>query len=138
MNYWMTQYFDDVFFNQNGSNWDPVWSYAIVKNNALCISPSINLVKNIGFNGDSSTHGSSDSFSLYGEFENDEFDSLSHPEKLIYNPHIDAIQIQTIVKPTDPVFLVKDFKHYFKKIFILSRYPRYIKKIISNLESKLQ
>ena len=35
--------------------WDYQWVFAIMKNNGLCISPGINLVKNIGIN-DNSTH----------------------------------------------------------------------------------
>jgi hypothetical protein len=133
IDYWMTQYFDDVYFNQEGSNWDPVWSYAIAKNNAFCISPTVNLVKNIGFTASSSTHGSSASFSKYEDFENEEISSITHPDILIYNPNIDAIHMQTIIKLTDPIFLVKDFKYYFRKMCTLNQYPIYLSKIKSNI-----
>ncbi len=134
IDYWMTKYFDDVYFNQNGSNWDPVWSFAIVSQNALSISPTVNLVKNIGFSGNGSTHGGSDSFLRYEEFECKDISSIVHPDIMFYNAEIDSIQMENIIKSTDPIFLVKDFKHYFKKILLFSRYPRYLRKIVLRLK----
>ena len=136
--YFMTKYFDDVYHNQHGSNWDPVWSYAILKKGALCISPTSNLVKNIGFSSDNSTHGTSDSWLIYEKFESENIDSIVHLESMLYNGKIDNLHMQYIIKKSDPIFLIKDFKHYFKKIFFPSRYLKYIRKIMSILKNKLQ
>jgi hypothetical protein len=136
--YWMTKYFDDVYHNQQGSNWDPIWSYAILMKGALCISPTSNLVKNIGFSAENATHGSSDSFLMYEEFESEEINSIVHPDTMLYNGKIDSLHMQYVIKKTDPFFLVKDFKHYFKKLFFPGRYLIYLSKILSSLKDKLK
>jgi hypothetical protein len=134
LSFWMTKYFDDVFFNQDGSNWDPVWSYAILKEGAFCLSPTVNLVKNIGFSGSDATHGASDSFARYGDFETRELNNITHSEVLLYEPSIDNMQLQTIIKSTDPVFLVKNFNYYLKKLAHPSQYLRYLRMTLSKLK----
>ena len=124
------KYFDDVFYNQNGTNWVPVWTYAIVKNNAFCISPTVNLVKNIGFQGGiEATHGAIDSFKIYSDFDYDNFDNISHPDILIYNLDIDTMIFNKIIKVGDPALIVLDYKHYARKALIVKNYPRYLRRV---------
>jgi hypothetical protein len=124
------KYFDDVFYNQNGTNWDPVWAYAIVKNNAFCISPTVNLVKNTGFqDGIEATHGAIDSFKIYSDFDYDNYDNISHPDILIYNLDIDTMHFNKIIKVSDPACIVFDYKHYARKVLIVKNYPRYLRRV---------
>jgi hypothetical protein len=46
--YW-TKIFDMMYENRGPNTWDYQWLYAHLKNNALTIVPSVNLVANIGF-----------------------------------------------------------------------------------------
>jgi hypothetical protein len=133
INCWMTQYLDDVYFDQDGSNWDPVWSYAIITNNGLCISPSVNLVENVGFTGNSATHGSSNSFLKYGLFNKRELDSISHPDIMTYNKEIDEIHFQKIIKSTDPMFLDGGFRGTLKKIFALDWCSYHVRRLFRNI-----
>ncbi len=124
------KYFDDVFYNQNGTNCDPVWAYAIVKNNAFCISPTVNLVKNTGFqDGIEATHGAIDSFKIYSDFDYDNYDNISHPDILIYNLDIDTMHFNKIIKVSDPACIVFDYKHYARKVLIVKNYPRYLRRV---------
>lgn len=52
--YW-TKIFDMMHENRGPSAWDYQWLYARLKNNALSITPKVNLVANIGF-GPGATH----------------------------------------------------------------------------------
>ena len=52
--YWKAM-MDEVYYPESTDIWDYQWSYAIWKNKALCITPAINLISNIGF-GPDATH----------------------------------------------------------------------------------
>lgn len=51
-NYWLER-FEEVY-NNRIDTWDYQWAYAVWKNNGVSISPSVNLISNIGFG--SGTH----------------------------------------------------------------------------------
>jgi hypothetical protein len=63
--------------------WDYQWTYAILKNNGICINPSKNLITNIGF-GTDATHTTN-----YNSYQNNqqrfEIDYLKHPKKIKIN-----------------------------------------------------
>ena len=52
--YWLKNYYRAYNGTYPGA-WDYKWSYSILNNNGLCITPNVNLVQNIGFREDS-TH----------------------------------------------------------------------------------
>lgn len=49
------QMFDEIRFAPEPKTWDTQWLYACIMNNGLCITPSVNLVSNIGIQGTHST-----------------------------------------------------------------------------------
>ena len=64
---WMTSYLDEAD-TPKCKIWSTQWSYAIIIKNALCITPTKNLVKNIGFDKKGTT-GLHKSYLKYTEFD---------------------------------------------------------------------
>ena len=52
--YWLKNYYR-TYSGKYTSTWDYQWSFSIINNNGLCIVPNVNLIQNIGFDGNS-TH----------------------------------------------------------------------------------
>lgn len=70
------------------STWDYTWNLAHWLKNALAIRPSINLVRNIGF--DQSASRTKDKLHpAAGRFEEDFTEPLKHPEKIETNSQVD-------------------------------------------------
>ena len=77
-NYWI-----DIFKRMEGhgiDTWDYQWTYAIFKNNGICINPAKNLVTNIGF-GIDATHTISTDYSLNNQ-QRYEISYINHPRKI--------------------------------------------------------
>ena len=108
---WMQNYLDEVKMDSSGI-WSTQWAFSIIKCNGLSISPTTNLVKNIGFfRGTSASEG----FELYMEFdvaEIDDINALNHPSRILYNKKIDALQFDTIIKNTDPRLNMNFINHF--------------------------
>jgi len=51
--YWINIF--NKMYNHEIDTWDYQWAYTIMKNNGICINPTKNLIKNIGF-GEDATH----------------------------------------------------------------------------------
>ncbi len=75
--YWIEK-FNLVEFGQRDI-WDYQWTYAIWKNNGICITPSVNLVSNIGFD-EEGTHTKGDS--VLGNRTTLPILPLKHPSKV--------------------------------------------------------
>ena len=60
---WMIRYFDKTYENKDNI-WSSNWSFSILTEDGLCISPTFNLVKNIGFDG-SGTSGKAKKFAKF-------------------------------------------------------------------------
>jgi hypothetical protein len=65
--------------------WDYQWTYAIFKNNGICINPSKNLISNIGFGSDS-TH-TTDVNSIYNNQRRYDMTIIKHPKHIRINNH---------------------------------------------------
>lgn len=99
------------------SVWSTQWSLSIIRNRGIAVNPINNLVKNIGF-GEDSTHGSSESFSLYDEFPVTSLSLLPDPPTVEINYTLDKLRFK-IIRKTDPsLFLVNRFKKWVRSIFI--------------------
>ena len=86
---WMQIYFEKSIDNKDNI-WSTNWSYTILKNDGLCISPMKNLVENIGFDS-SSTSGKSELFSKFSinidnNFRINEFtDTIVYKKEMMKN-----------------------------------------------------
>lgn len=78
--YW-TRIFDAMYENNGPSTWDYQWVYTNLKNNALTIVPSVNLIANIGF-GPGATHTPGTDSRLTPPARNMKF-PLKHPSSLV-------------------------------------------------------
>ena len=97
---WMERYFVKSI-NNDDNIWSTNWSYTILKNNGLCISPISNLVKNIGFD-ESATSGKVKLFSRFSIEFNDNFKLDKFLDKITYNKYNDEKQFYDLIKKIDP------------------------------------
>jgi hypothetical protein len=112
---WMKGYLDDASLPTCGI-WSTQWAYAIMKNDGLCINPTVNLVNNIGFF-DSPTSGVHESFSGYSKYLLEEIDEIVHPKNISYNCQNDKLEFTEVIKNTDPRLLVKkNIRYYLTRV----------------------
>lgn len=78
--YW-TEIFDAMYENRGPNTWDYQWLYTRLKNNSLNITPSVNLITNIGF-GPGATHTAETDSRLTPPTETIEF-PLRHPTSFV-------------------------------------------------------
>jgi hypothetical protein len=107
---WMKSYLDEITMDSSGI-WSTQWAFSIIKCNGLSISPTTNLVQNIGFNQEATT-GTAKSFREYEQFTVNDIDVLNHPYRILYDKKFDALHFDTIIKSTDPR-LNMNFINYF-------------------------
>jgi len=116
---WMNAYYDKII-NFEDKIWSTNWSYSIMKNNGLCISPTINLVNNIGFDG-SGTSGMAKKFSKFSSNSNDEITKYIFPKDIKYNLKYDQKLFYEKIKSIDPraskLNIFKKLFSIFKKKF---------------------
>tara|TARA_B100000787_G_scaffold162820_1_gene143941 strand:+ start:3019 stop:3954 length:936 start_codon:yes stop_codon:yes gene_type:complete len=116
---WMTNYFDKIYNNED-KIWSTLWSYSILEKNAFCITPALNLVNNIGFDG-SGTSGKFEKFSKFSTSDNNVIKNFLHPEKIEYFLKFDQKQFYEKIKQIDP-----RASHFF-----------FIKSLLSKIRKKL-
>jgi len=102
---WMQSYFDEAIRPACGI-WSTVWAYAIMKNNGLCINPTVNLVQNIGID-ETATSGSIAYFQRYSVYTADDIKAIQHPNHVACDCVADALYFDAVVKKTDPRFSVR-------------------------------
>ena len=100
MTKWMESYFDDTLYSKS-KVWSSYWAYTIMKYDSLCITPTKNLVENIGMN-DAGNSNIVDSFKLYGNFKSKEMNSFIHQDNINYIPSYDNLHFDKIISITDP------------------------------------
>ena len=74
---WMQSYFDESVEHGCGI-WSTSWAFAIMKGNGLCINPTVNLVKNIGFD-EMATTKNIEPFKLYSKYTADDVKNIKTP-----------------------------------------------------------
>lgn len=109
--YWIN-IFDNVYKNKIDT-WDYQWTYAIWKQGGLCITPNINMIKNIGF-GPDATHTKTDK-NRKMVVETLELNLLVHPESIVQNKEADDYSINRfeINIPTTKENFIKKFLKKF-------------------------
>jgi len=111
---WMGVYLNEA--NIPSCNiWSTQWSYAIMKNNGLCVNPTKNLVNNIGFF-DSPTSGVFESYSIYSKYDLDDLDDIKHPKTVYYDVINDELEFINVIKKTDPRLTYSKLKIFIFKV----------------------
>jgi hypothetical protein len=105
---WMESYFDEAD-DPTTDIWSSLWSYEILKQNGLCVTPTSNLVQNIGFV-EGATTKCYDSFKKYGEFTPEDIGQIIHTRGVFHDYQSDNLHFNSIIKKTDP-----RLQHMFRK-----------------------
>jgi len=104
---WMISYLDEAY-RPSCQIWSTKWAFSILKNNGLCVNPTVNLVNNIGFL-DSPTSGVHESFLAYSNYDLEDIASLIHPTDILYDAENDLLEFENVIKITDPRLINKGF-----------------------------
>jgi len=110
---WLVQlgimYNYDKIFSKRGVAWDFAWSYAVYCQNGLCITPSENLITNLGFGeGAVHCHNKNDRYSKLKRHEI-EIEEIKHPDFVIPQKEADLYTLRNhnkynIVEITKKIF----------------------------------
>ena len=96
---WMDEYFKKTL-EKKDKIWSSYWSFTIVKNEGLCISPFKNLIQNIGFDGSGTTKRYK-SFIKTKNIKSYNSKKIIHPKKINYNLLYDQFFFNEYVKKVD-------------------------------------
>ena len=102
---WLELYFNDTF-KVGSSVWSSQWTYAMARNNGLTIVPSLNLVRNIGFD-ELGTHKLVDSWNYYNDYPVVEMKSITHPEFMVPDREAEKLRFE-VIRKTDPRMFIKN------------------------------
>ena len=76
--------------------WDVQWFYSVILNNAICVTPLMNQVKNIGYLGTHTSGTSSPFFDM--ETKNFDLSRLKYPDSLTISSEFDSTAMNNIIK----------------------------------------
>jgi len=96
---WMKMYFEEAI-QPNCNIWSTRWAYAIAKNDGLNITPTQNLVENIGLF-DNPTSKASDTYKIYEDFKPQEIKKVTFLKEIIYDKENDGLEYEHIIKVSD-------------------------------------
>ena len=96
---WLETYFDEAY-RANCTVWSSQWTYAMARQSGLTIVPSVNLVRNIGFDS-AGTHSSGNSWKYYESFAAEGIDALIHPRFILADREADKLRFE-VIRKTDP------------------------------------
>lgn len=98
--YWK-KILDNVYNNESTIEcWDYQWLYSVWNNHGFGIAPSVNLVKNIGFDNDA-THTVNKPV-WYDKIILGRIETIVHPDEISINQQADDYQFNTIIQPLPP------------------------------------
>lgn len=89
--FWVTRH-------RKNKSWAYAWQFSVLKNNGLCIVPTVNLVENTGIGDPAATNTSSDSAAAKIKSEQVSF-PLRHPERVEKNHSLDQQFFYRCQKP---------------------------------------
>jgi len=111
--------------NSRDDVWDYQWTYAVWRNKGVCILPTVNLIRNIGFDNEA-THTSNSSSELKGMAVG-RVNQIIHPKKLFINHKADRYTFERIFLGRGTRW--RRFKNQILSIpFIKKAYDVYLKK----------
>ncbi len=97
---WLMSYFEDAYRASGDRGiWSTAWMYAMCAQNGLTIVPRVNLVANVGFEGDGTN--ASGWFRPYAEVPESTMDDLVHPPFVLPDRVADAIRFE-LIRRTEP------------------------------------
>lgn len=102
--FWSTNF--QAVVRESVNTWDYQWQYAIWLNQGICISPSKNLVVNLGV-GEDSTHTKTVNDAI-GSIKKESLKKIRHPKKISINRQADKYTLKEVYQVS------------FKKIFKIS------------------
>jgi len=118
---WFNRYLSQAR-SDSPSVWSTQWSLSIIKNHGIAVNPTNNLVKNIGFNSDS-THSSGKSFRYYDSFEVTPLSLLSDPPIIEINRNLDKKRFK-VIRKTDPSLFVWNRVKFESRSFFIQNLPK--------------
>lgn len=130
---WFYKYYYGAL-DSKASVWATQWGFAIIKNRGLSVVPTSNLVKNIGFNSQS-THATNKSFSAYSNYSTESLKRLPNPKVIEIDYDLDNSRF-AMIKRTDPIFRVKYRILAFIHKQLIPRIPKQIRISIRKIISK--
>lgn len=96
---WLMSYMREAAASP-GKTWSPAWVYAMCRNNALTIVPSVNMVFHLYGRPDAMS-SSSDCWSIYNTVEVHEMSELVHPRLVVHDREADRIRFD-VIRKVDP------------------------------------
>ena len=96
---WMIRYYDEAYLPFRRT-WAQTWSYAIMKNNGLCVNPTTNMVNNMGFF-DDPTSAVDDGYSIYANYKLENIIHINHTETVSYDVTNDVLWFMNVIKKSD-------------------------------------
>lgn len=109
----------------NSTCWDYQWLYSIWNNNGYGIAPSVNLVKNVGFD-EFATH-THDRPIWYNQITNGSIEFITHPNKKLVNQEADNVFFNNTIKTeSKSTGFLKKIRNKLTAIF-RSIFPKKIK-----------
>ena len=93
--YWQKNF--NLVYRKMKDTWDLQWQYTMLMNNGLAVLPNINLISNIGFDGDA-TH-TTDSFSAIANRPTGIIDHIQHPLFVISDSDADEYTLKKYLNP---------------------------------------
>ena len=111
---WMISYFDEANM-PSPRTWAQTWSYAIMKNNGLCVNPTTHMVTNIGFIDDAASE-TPEAYSIYSNYKIENMNHINHPETVSYDVTNDELHFMNIIKKSDYRLIHSKLELFFHKV----------------------
>jgi len=114
-----------LIYENPGFTWDIQWLFVCWKNNSLCVYPSKNLVKNIGFDGQYTNTLAKKKFILETPLES--IGKLKHPARIERNFEADKITFNRWFKKS-ALKLVLDSLPIGVQVYLRSVYVKFLRR----------
>jgi len=131
--------FDKNYMQRDKTAWSYLWVYTMLKNDGLCIVPSVNLISNIGHEGAHQTGGG---YTPYLDLPTSRINSenLIDPKEIAPNHSQDMIRFNKYIKTHWRTYSALQIGRYVRRLGIFPKYikyhPFYIGIVILNILKK--
>lgn len=113
--YWTKKYTELFLHLEEVNSWAYPFTFSVWQNQAVCIAPSVNLVKNIGFE-QTGTHTKAASY-WYQYLETGKLEISTHPDKIAINFEADQREFNNIILHLYRPPIIKRIRAFLKKHF---------------------
>lgn len=125
---WLESYLDEAN-RPDCKVWSSQWSYAMARQGGLTIVPSVNLVRNIGFD-DTGSSGSSAPWKYYDKFSAENIGALVHPHFMLPDRGADRLRFE-VIRKTDPRLFASNRLRAAARAAIPADARRVLKRLLS-------